>query len=93
MLQKRLDELRRLWEQLLLKLKEKGIRLQQALKLLQFIRQCDEVMYWIQDKVRVGMLFSFFDSIIHLSHIDTCVQEEDLCGGGGVGALTGVLLG
>ena len=27
-----------------------GIRLQQALQLIQFVRECDEVMFWITDK-------------------------------------------
>jgi spectrin alpha len=39
-----------LWEKLFSKLKDKGVRLQQALKLLQFIRQCDEMLFWIRDK-------------------------------------------
>jgi len=39
----RLDELHNLWEMLLRKLSEKGMRLQQALVLVQFLRQCDEV--------------------------------------------------
>ncbi|XP_053212819.1 spectrin alpha chain-like [Panonychus citri] len=46
----RLDELHRLWELLLSKLIEKGLKLQQALLLVQFNRQCDEVMFWINDK-------------------------------------------
>ncbi|KHN88357.1 Spectrin alpha chain [Toxocara canis] len=49
-IKKRLNELHSLWDQLFFKLKDKGIKLQQALKLLQFIRQCDEVLYWIRDK-------------------------------------------
>ncbi|VDN60745.1 unnamed protein product [Dracunculus medinensis] len=49
-IRKRLDELHALWDQLFFKLKDKGIKLQQALKLLQFIRQCDDVLYWIRDK-------------------------------------------
>jgi len=32
-----------LWNQLFRKLDEKGVKLGQALKLVQFIRQCDEV--------------------------------------------------
>ena len=51
--QERLDELHRLWELLLSKLAEKGTRLQQALRLVQFMRECREVMFWIADKVRV----------------------------------------
>jgi len=39
------------WDLLLAKLAEKGVKLQQALVLVQFLRQCDEVMFWINDKV------------------------------------------
>ncbi|XP_065209601.1 spectrin alpha chain isoform X2 [Planococcus citri] len=49
-IKKRLDELHRLWEILLAKLAEKGVKLHQALVLVQFLRQCDEVMFWINDK-------------------------------------------
>ena len=48
-IRQRLDELHRLWELLLSKLAEKGMRLQQALVLVQFLRQCDEVMFWINE--------------------------------------------
>lgn len=50
-IRKRLDELHRLWELLLSRLAEKGMKLQQALVLVQFLRHCDEVMFWIHDKV------------------------------------------
>ncbi|KAJ8300491.1 hypothetical protein KUTeg_022010 [Tegillarca granosa] len=46
----RLDELHRLWELLLSKLQEKGTKLKQALRLVQFMREYDEVMFWINDK-------------------------------------------
>ena len=36
---------------LLRKLKEKGLKLSQAQQLIQFMRECDEVMFWISDKV------------------------------------------
>uniref|UniRef100_A0A7E4VTH7 Spectrin alpha chain n=1 Tax=Panagrellus redivivus TaxID=6233 RepID=A0A7E4VTH7_PANRE len=49
-IRKRLDHLHELWEKLFAKLQDKGVRLQQALKLLQFTRQCDEMLYWIRDK-------------------------------------------
>uniref|UniRef100_T1IUQ9 Spectrin alpha chain n=1 Tax=Strigamia maritima TaxID=126957 RepID=T1IUQ9_STRMM len=49
-IQQRLEELHRLWEMLLAKLTDKGLKLQQALVLVQFLRQCDEVMFWINDK-------------------------------------------
>lgn len=51
-IRRRLDELHRLWELLLSRLAEKGMKLQQALVLVQFLRHCDEVMFWIHDKVK-----------------------------------------
>ncbi|XP_066141929.1 spectrin alpha chain isoform X1 [Euwallacea fornicatus] len=49
-IRRRLEELHALWEKLLSKLAEKGLKLQQALVLVQFIRHCDEVMFWINEK-------------------------------------------
>uniref|UniRef100_A0A8R1DU58 Spectrin alpha chain n=1 Tax=Caenorhabditis japonica TaxID=281687 RepID=A0A8R1DU58_CAEJA len=49
-IKKRLAELHALWKKLLFKLKDKGIKLQQALDLLHFTRQCDEILYWIREK-------------------------------------------
>jgi len=46
-----LEQLHKDWDLLLSKLAEKGVKLQQALVLVQFLRQCDEVMFWINDKV------------------------------------------
>ncbi|KAG8447987.1 hypothetical protein GDO86_015185 [Hymenochirus boettgeri] len=46
----RLEELHRLWELLLLKMQEKGIKLQQAQKLVQYLRECEDVLDWINDK-------------------------------------------
>lgn len=46
-IRKRLEELHKLWELLLSKLAEKGLKLQQALVLVQFLRSCDEV--WLQN--------------------------------------------
>ena len=54
-IKEKLDELHRLWELLLTKLSEKGLRLQQALVLVQFLRQCDEVLFWI----KVCCIFEF----------------------------------
>ncbi|CAG0898228.1 unnamed protein product [Cyprideis torosa] len=54
----RLDELKRLWELLLSKLAEKANRLQQALALVQFLRQCEEVMFWINDKAENSSIMS-----------------------------------
>uniref|UniRef100_A0A914P3Y4 SH3 domain-containing protein n=3 Tax=Panagrolaimus TaxID=55784 RepID=A0A914P3Y4_9BILA len=49
-IRKRLEHLHELWDRLFFKLQDKGVKLQQALKLLQFNRQCDELLYWIRDK-------------------------------------------
>ncbi|KAK7095430.1 spectrin alpha chain-like isoform X3 [Littorina saxatilis] len=49
-IKERLEELHRLWALLLSKLAEKGTKLQQALRLVQFMRECREVMFWIADK-------------------------------------------
>lgn len=60
-IRKRLDELHRLWELLLSRLAEKGMKLQQALVLVQFLRHCSEVMFWIHDKVLCDFFpISFF---------------------------------
>lgn len=45
-------ELHRQWELLLEKMREKGIKLLQAQKLVQYLRECEDVMDWINDKVR-----------------------------------------
>lgn len=47
------EQLHKDWDLLLGKLAEKGVKLQQALVLVQFLRQCDEVMFWINDKVNI----------------------------------------
>ncbi|XP_064649219.1 spectrin alpha chain-like isoform X2 [Lineus longissimus] len=49
-IQERLDELHRLWDLLLQKLNIKGVRLQQALQLVQYLREVDEILFWIHDK-------------------------------------------
>uniref|UniRef100_G1S752 Spectrin alpha chain, non-erythrocytic 1 n=1 Tax=Nomascus leucogenys TaxID=61853 RepID=G1S752_NOMLE len=46
----RLTELHRQWELLLEKMREKGIKLLQAQKLVQYLRECEDVMDWINDK-------------------------------------------
>ena len=51
LIKERLDQLHKLWNQLLDKLKEKGLRLQQALLLSKFLRKCEDVQSWITDKV------------------------------------------
>lgn len=64
----------RLWELLLTKLAEKGYKLQQAFILVQFLRQCDEIMYWIKDKE--SMIAS--DDIGHdLEHVEVLQKKFD----------------
>uniref|UniRef100_A0A8C9WAK5 Spectrin alpha, non-erythrocytic 1 n=1 Tax=Scleropages formosus TaxID=113540 RepID=A0A8C9WAK5_SCLFO len=46
----RLEELHRLWELLLLRTQEKGERMLQAQKLVQYLRECEETLDWINDK-------------------------------------------
>jgi chromosome segregation ATPase len=48
--QERLDALRRLWNALMDKLKDKGKKLQQAQELVQLQRDIDEAKFWIKDK-------------------------------------------
>lgn len=52
-------ELHRQWDLLLEKMREKGVKLLQAQKLVQYLRECEDVMDWINDKVcseRKGLL-------------------------------------
>lgn len=51
--QTRLEELHRLWDLLLQKTREKGERLLQAQKLVQYLRECEDALEWISDKVRM----------------------------------------
>lgn len=53
LIQTRLEELHRLWDLLLQKTKEKGMRLLQAQKLVQYLRECQDALDWISDKVWV----------------------------------------
>ncbi|GAV01441.1 hypothetical protein RvY_12154 [Ramazzottius varieornatus] len=50
LIQERLDQLHRLWDLLRQKLSERNIRLEQSRKLAEFLRQWEEMMYWIRDK-------------------------------------------
>ena len=49
-IQERLDEIHRLWEELKSRLQAKNLRLQQTLRLVKFVRDCDEFIFWISDK-------------------------------------------
>ena len=49
-IQERLDEIHRLWEELRSRLQAKNLRLQQTLRLVKFLRDCEEFLFWISDK-------------------------------------------
>ncbi len=73
-IQEKLDELHRLWELLLSKLAEKGMRLQQALVLVQFLRQSDEVLFWINDKETFVTAEEFG---LDLEHVEVLQRKFD----------------
>ncbi|KAI2810972.1 Spectrin alpha chain, non-erythrocytic 1 [Blomia tropicalis] len=73
-IKQRLDELHRLWELLISKLEDKSYKLQQAWILVQFLRQCEELMFWIKDKET--MITS--DDIAHdLEHVEVLQRKFD----------------
>ena len=45
-----MEELHRLWDLLSSKLQDKGLKLKQALRLIQFMRECEKILFWINDK-------------------------------------------
>ncbi|KAK6196167.1 hypothetical protein SNE40_001445 [Patella caerulea] len=73
-IQERLEELWRLWKLLLSKLNDKGLKLQQALRLVQFTRECDEVMFWIHDK---EAFVSSEEFGIDLEHVEVLQKKFD----------------
>ncbi|KAK9511533.1 hypothetical protein O3M35_000170 [Rhynocoris fuscipes] len=74
-IQHRLDELHKLWELLLSRLAEKGMKLQQALVLVQFLRQCDEVMFWIKDKEMFVTTDEFGQDLEHVEVLQRKFDE------------------
>ena len=71
----RLTELHELWELLLKKLAEKGLKLQQALVLVQFFRQCEEVMFWIKDKEAFVATEEFGQDLEHVEVLQRKFEE------------------
>ncbi|XP_060810568.1 spectrin alpha chain [Amyelois transitella] len=74
-IRRRLDELHRLWELLLSRLAEKGMKLQQALVLVQFLRHCDEVMFWIRDKETFVCADEFGSDLEHVEVLQRKFDE------------------
>ena len=57
-IQERLDALAQWWESLLTRSKEKGTKLVWAQKRVEFIREVEELMSWISDKVQKHCRFN-----------------------------------
>lgn len=74
-IKQKLDELHRLWELLLLKINAKGLKLNEALILLQFTRRCDEALFWISDRESQLSLDDFKPGDIE--HIDVYQRKFD----------------
>ncbi|XP_073981073.1 alpha spectrin isoform X3 [Rhodnius prolixus] len=74
-IERRLEELHKLWELLLSRLAEKGMKLQQALVLVQFLRQCDEVMFWIKDKEMFVTTDEFGQDLEHVEVLQRKFDE------------------
>lgn len=71
---KRLEDLHKLWALLLSKLGEKGIKLQQALILVQFMRQAEEMMMWIGEKEAI---LTSDETIKDLEHVEVLQRKFD----------------
>lgn len=56
----------KLWSRLFSNLDAKGQKLHEALKLLQFVRQCDEMLYWIRDKITFVSADDFGTDLEHV---------------------------
>ena len=73
--QERLVELHRLWDLLLRRLQEKGLKLQQALRLIQFMRECDKLMFWISDKEMFVTTDEFGQDLEHVEVLQKKFEE------------------
>lgn len=69
------EDLHALWSLLLNRLAEKGMKLNQALVLVQFFRQCDEVMFWINDKETFVTTDEFGDDLEHVEVLQRKFDE------------------
>lgn len=74
-IRERLIELHRLWDLLLQRLKEKGLKLQQALRLIQFTRECDKLMFWISDKELFVTSDEFGQDLEHVEILQKKFEE------------------
>lgn len=73
--QARLEELHRLWDLLMKRLAERGRRLQLALDLLQYLREAEELLYWISDKRNFVERQDLGRDLEHLEQIQVIVKK------------------
>uniref|UniRef100_A0A4W4H5R1 Spectrin alpha chain, non-erythrocytic 1 n=1 Tax=Electrophorus electricus TaxID=8005 RepID=A0A4W4H5R1_ELEEL len=71
----RLEELHRLWDLLLQKTKEKGIRLLQAQKLVQYLRECEDALDWISDKEAIATSEELGQDLEHVEVLQKKFEE------------------
>uniref|UniRef100_A0A3Q3G2S2 Spectrin alpha chain, non-erythrocytic 1 n=1 Tax=Labrus bergylta TaxID=56723 RepID=A0A3Q3G2S2_9LABR len=71
----RLEELHRLWDLLLLRTKEKGTRLLQAQKLVQYLRECEDALDWISDKETMATSEELGQDLEHVELLQKKFEE------------------
>uniref|UniRef100_A0A4W5NIC1 Spectrin alpha, non-erythrocytic 1 n=1 Tax=Hucho hucho TaxID=62062 RepID=A0A4W5NIC1_9TELE len=71
----RLEELHRLWDLLLQKTKEKGVRLLQAQKLVQYLRECEDALDWISDKEAMATSEELGQDLEHVEVLQKKFEE------------------
>ncbi|KAF7653753.1 hypothetical protein LDENG_00078840 [Lucifuga dentata] len=71
----RLEELHRLWDLLLQKTKEKGMRLLQAQKLVQYLRECEDALDWISDKEAIATSEELGQDLEHVELLQKKFEE------------------
>uniref|UniRef100_A0AAQ4Q8H5 Spectrin alpha, non-erythrocytic 1 n=1 Tax=Gasterosteus aculeatus aculeatus TaxID=481459 RepID=A0AAQ4Q8H5_GASAC len=71
----RLEELHRLWDLLLQRTKEKGTRLLQAQKLVQYLRECEDALDWISDKEAIASSEELGQDLEHVELLQKKFEE------------------
>uniref|UniRef100_A0A8C2X305 Spectrin alpha chain, non-erythrocytic 1 n=1 Tax=Cyclopterus lumpus TaxID=8103 RepID=A0A8C2X305_CYCLU len=71
----RLEELHRLWDLLLQRTKEKGTRLLQAQKLVQYLRECEDALDWISDKEAMASSEELGQDLEHVELLQKKFEE------------------
>uniref|UniRef100_A0A669AYG4 Spectrin alpha chain, non-erythrocytic 1 n=1 Tax=Oreochromis niloticus TaxID=8128 RepID=A0A669AYG4_ORENI len=68
-------ELHHLWDLLLEKTKEKGMRLLQAQKLVQYLRECEDALDWISDKEAIATSEELGQDLEHVQLLQKKFEE------------------